>query len=109
MKRGQGLPITVIIVAALGILVLVVIGAIFGGQIFKFGRTASTCPGTCVVVDKGLRPLAAQSYMEDRSANKGLCYSDFETELSGNYVAQNMPKNGKIEDWKCVRCCVATG
>jgi len=41
MRRAQGLPISTIIVAALGILVLVVIGAIFGGQIGKFGRAAS--------------------------------------------------------------------
>lgn len=109
MKRGQGLPITVIIVAALGILVLVVIGAIFGGQIFKFGRTASTCPGKCAVTDLSERPIIAQPYMVDRSATKGKCDPTFETELSGTFIAANMPKDAEIKDWKCVRCCVPTG
>ena len=36
--RGQGLPLTVIIIAILAIIVLVVLVAIFTGQTTKFGK-----------------------------------------------------------------------
>ncbi|RLE45610.1 hypothetical protein DRJ22_03990 [Candidatus Woesearchaeota archaeon] len=107
MKRGQGLPITVIVVAALGILVLVVIGAIFGGQIFKFGRAASVCPGKCVVRTGTDIPLGGEGYFVERTDAK--CIPDFETELTGTYVAQNMPRDADVKDWMCERCCVPTG
>lgn len=102
--RGQGLPITVIIVAALGILVLIVIAAIFGGQIGKFGRAASECPGVCVVEDAP-RGASAGMFVE---RSDGQC-SQFETRLSGTYIAKGTPKDADLAEYMCQSCCVPTG
>ena len=103
MRKGQGLPITTIIIAALGILVLVVIGAIFGGQIGKFGRAASECPGRCV---KQSIPPDVPSQFFDVDVG---CDPDFETPVSGTFIPRGTPKDAKIASWKCDACCVATG
>lgn len=102
--RGQGLPISTIIVAALGILVLVVIGAIFGGQIGKFGRAASECPGRCYKLNP---PTEAPPGLYAENS----C-SEFETELSGSTIPKNMPKLRGDQDpseWRCDQCCILTG
>ncbi len=102
MKRGQGLPITTIIVAALGILVLVVIGAIFGGQIGKFGRAASECPGRCYKLNP---PAEAPPGLYSPDP----CGPDFETRLSGSHIPKNMPKVDNPSPWTCDQCCIVTG
>ena len=109
MKRGQGLPITIIIVAALGIIVLVVIGAIFGGQIFKFGRAATECPGKCVLNEALKSPPVGASLGTFDLRVDGKCISGIETPLSGTYLARGTPKDAHLDEWKCDVCCVATG
>ena len=106
MRKGQGLPITTIIIAALGILVLVVIGAIFGGQIGKFGRAASECPGKCVKVSMP-DDVGTEYYSLFVEANG--CDPDFEAPVSGTFIPRGTPKDAKIASWKCDACCVATG
>ena len=106
MRRGQGLPITVIIIAALGILVLVVIAAIFGGQIGRFGRITGECAGKCVVRAKPINAAPSAQFVVRAD---GECNPDFETELSGTYIARGTPKSADIADYKCDACCVATG
>lgn len=105
MNRGQGLPITVIIVAALGILVLIVIGAIFGGQIGKFGRAATECPGKCVVSSAPANAPAG-IFVQRQGGN---CDPDFESKLTGVYIAAGTPSDAELRDWQCDSCCVATG
>ena len=105
--RGQGLPITVIIVAALGILVLVVIGAIFGGQIFQFGRAAAECPGKCVIGPTRNVPLNAPPGAFVQRAI--VSCNDFETPVSGARIAVGAPKDADLEEWKCDVCCLPTG
>lgn len=100
MKRAQGLPISTIIIAALGILVLVVIGAIFGSQIFKFGKVASECPGRCYKANPPAEGVGMFSTQE--------C-SEFETSMSGASIPKNMPKVDNPSDWKCDQCCLLTG
>lgn len=105
MRRGQGLPITTIIIAALGILVLVVIGAIFGGQIGIFGRAAKECPGKCM---KATFPADIQN--PDAYFVQGTsCDPEFETSLSGTWIPRGTPKNAELSTWRCDKCCVATG
>ncbi len=51
-KRGQGLSLTTIVIAALSILVLVVLAVIFTGRIGKFTQEADSCGakgGRCVL------------------------------------------------------------
>ncbi|MBW3019548.1 hypothetical protein KY329_05185 [Candidatus Woesearchaeota archaeon] len=104
--RGQGLPITIIIIAALGILVLIVIGAIFGVQITKLGRAASECPGICVVDEwGGIAPAHRGLYRMD---DTGKC-TEFETELTGAYIPKGTPKDVNLADYACNACCVPTG
>lgn len=103
MRRAQGLPITTIIVAALGILVLVVIGAIFGGQIGKFGRAASECPGRCLKANPPIDAPPGLYYQENAC-------SDFEAPLSGSHIPRNMPRNVENPaEWRCDVCCIVTG
>ena len=99
--RGQGLPITVIIVAALGILVLIVIAAIFGGQIGKFSRAANECQGRCVVnsVPEGI-PVSTFTVRSPAECNQ------FEKPLSGFWYARGMPQNADPEGWMCDACCL---
>ncbi len=51
MKKAQGLPITTVILATLGLLVLLVLFAIVTGRLAWFGLGVQTCPGTCVSAD----------------------------------------------------------
>lgn len=104
--RGQGLPITIIIIAALGILVLIVIGAIFGGQIAKLGRAASECPGVCVI--DGFEDISSAHRGLYIQRDNGKC-TDFETKLSGAYIPKGTPKSVDLADYKCDACCVPTG
>ncbi|MBI4146510.1 hypothetical protein HY489_04185 [Candidatus Woesearchaeota archaeon] len=103
--KGQGLPITTIIIAALGIIVLVVVGAIFSGQIGKFGRAASECTGRCVVKSPSIAMQNSGATFEQDTA----CNPEFETRLTGTYIAKGTPKDQKIQDFMCTACCVATG
>jgi len=104
MKKAQGLPITTIIIAALGILVLVVIGAIFGGQIFKFGVAASACPGRCYKAPQNI-PVEAPFGMYSEQA----CNPEFEILLGGTSIPRAMPKVDNPTDWRCDECCILTG
>ena len=49
MKKAQGLPITTVILATLGLLVLVILFAITTGRLTIFNIGVQTCPGSCVV------------------------------------------------------------
>ena len=107
MNKAQGLPITTIIIAALGLLVLVVVGAIFGGQIFRFGITDSTCPGTCVspTVVKG---TTLENFV-DIDTGRTSC-NEVEKALTGSYIARVKDGvNPKEHIAKCGVCCVISG
>lgn len=91
MKRAQGLPITTIIIAALGLLVLVVIGAIFGGQIGKFGRVSGECQGRCVV------------------GENTTCIPGIEKALSGRYIEPGQQGVAADQLQYCNVCCVSVG
>jgi hypothetical protein len=96
-KHAQGLPITTIIIAILGLVVLVILFAITTGRLALFGRATAECPGTCVGPYVGEIP--------DPTARA--CSAGFEREVGGNYVAPGQPANLKPEEIKkCTRCCV---
>lgn len=108
MARGQGLPITTIIIAALGIIVLVVVGAIFSGQIGKFGRAASECPGTCYISSPS--PAAQQAQGTGVQFKVGQACDEFEVRATGgSYIARGSPLNANPADFRCTACCVPTG
>ena|SRR3989344_4251548 len=113
--KGQGLPISTIIIAALGILVLVVLGAIFSGQIGKFSRTASECPGRCYVSESKLQDLRVEASKLRLSMDPADLYetkdcdTELETRLSGSFTPRNMPKVSDPSPWRCKSCCLVTG
>ena len=51
MKKAQGLPITTVILATLGLLVLLVLFAIVTGRLAWFGLGVQTCPGSCMTAE----------------------------------------------------------
>jgi len=99
-RKAQGLPISTIIIAALGILVLVVLAAIFSGQIGKFSIAANACPGRCYKADI---PTGGEGYY---SANT--CNPEFERNLGRGYIPQNMPTGADPSAWRCDQCCITT-
>jgi len=48
MRKAQGMSLNVIIIAALGLLILVVLAIIFTGRTGIFVREVEKCAGTCV-------------------------------------------------------------
>ncbi|MBI4141617.1 hypothetical protein HY484_01690 [Candidatus Woesearchaeota archaeon] len=48
MRKAQGLPITTVILAALGLVVLLILFGILTGKLQWFGKGLVACPGTCV-------------------------------------------------------------
>jgi hypothetical protein len=96
-KKAQGLPITTIIIAILGLVVLVILFAITTGRLAIFGRATAECPGVCVEPYTGDTP----------NPNARECTAGFEREVGGNYVQSGQPTNIKPADIKrCTRCCV---
>jgi hypothetical protein len=99
-KKAQGLPISTIILAVLGLVVLVILFAIVTGRMAIFGRATAECPGTCT-----------GTYTDDTGLTGAVperdCDASFEKELFGTYVqAGQQPgqKAGAIV--KCKKCCV---
>ena len=113
--KAQGLPISTIIIAALGILVLVVLGAVFGGQIGKFTRAASECPGRCYLSDSSLQDLRVEAARARIAVDPATlfqekdCNPEFETRLSGSFLPRNLPKVDDPSLWRCQSCCIVTG
>jgi len=112
--RAQGLPISTIIIAALGIIVLIVLGVIFSGQIEKFGKAASACPGRCFKSDDGKSKLTVgqglyESYGPGQKS--GEC-SEFSAPYKGSTIPgglPTLPKDAIASDYRCDVCCIPTG
>ncbi len=96
-KHAQGLPITTIIIAILGLVVLVILFAITTGRLAVFGRATAECPGVCIGEYAGATP--------DSKARP--CDPGFEKEVGGNYVKSGQQQNLPPEKiMKCTRCCI---
>lgn len=97
-RHAQGLPITTIIIAILGLVVLVILFAITTGRLAIFGRGVSECPGACVIASP---PQGAPA-----SVRKENCNPTFEKDLSGNFIAAGLKPDQKPQDFVCSQCCV---
>lgn len=97
-KKAQGLPITTIILAILGLVILVILFAITTGRMAIFGRGVSECPGRCV--DEFSKNQAHAPTNEK-------CIEGIEKELVGKYVLAGQPSGTAADALKqCSRCCV---
>jgi len=98
-KKGQGLPITVIIIAAIALVILVVLVAMFVGRMGIFGKKVATvtemsCTESCFTNAQGARvhgvvmpgPSCPEGYHEqygsfkDVGAGELCCIDDTKTE-----------------------------
>ena len=62
MKKSQGISITVIIIAVLGLLVLVTLAILFGGKILNFGSKTSEIENSVGSVDSAKCVLKCQRF-----------------------------------------------
>ncbi|MBW2973339.1 hypothetical protein KY346_03020 [Candidatus Woesearchaeota archaeon] len=107
MRKAQGLPITTIIIAALALVVLVVLFAIFTGRLSIFGRGISECPGICVA--KYSESGATTSGVKTADATAACPNPQLQRPLTGTYIEVGQPANRKAEDLVfCSKCCVST-
>jgi len=102
MRKGQGLSITTIIVAALGLVVLVILFAITTGRLAIFAGAASECPGRCLLTTPPQGKTAAEVGAEAVTA--AICNKDFERQVRGSYIARG--KDSKDKPIICDACCV---
>jgi len=106
-KNAQGLSITTIIVAALALVVLVIIFAIFTGRISIFGRGITECPGRCEMPysKTGEQPITERRIALDTTA---ACDPQFEKSITGIYIAPNQPANTPSDKLiYCSKCCMS--
>lgn len=47
-RKSQGMPINVVVIAAIALIILLVLIGIFTGKIKWFGQGLATCPGACM-------------------------------------------------------------
>ncbi|MBT3720133.1 hypothetical protein HN789_04560 [archaeon] len=69
-RKGQSLSINTIVIAAIALIILVVLIAIFGGQIRKFLFGASSCSGECterVECDIGYNTVLSGTNCDDKN------------------------------------------
>lgn len=107
MKKAQGLPITTIIIAALALVVLVILFAIFTGRISIFGRGITECPGRC---ELPYSRTGTQPMTEGRTSlqTDAKCNPQFEKSLTGIYIAPDQPANTPADQLVyCSKCCVS--
>lgn len=97
MDKGQGLPITTIVIAALALLVLVILFAITTGRLSIFAGAVNECPGICRL---DAPPITAVPGILEN----GTACTDFERQITGKYIAgQNLKSADK--PIVCKVCC----
>lgn len=109
-NRAQGLPITTVILAILGIVVLVILFAIMTGRLAIFAGAASECPGVCVVSDERLSELGAQgqtqvNVLESQRTRNLECEANIEKRLYGSFIASGIRTDPDNKPIPCQRCC----
>ena len=97
LAKAQGLPLSTIILAALGLVVLILLFALLTGRLALFSRGLLECPGgtnACLV-----------PYTGDTPDTTIACDPTITRELPGTYILpgqQGIPPE-KIK--KCSKCC----
>ncbi len=104
MRQGQGLPISTIIIAALGLLVLVVIAAIFGSQITQVGAVTRECQYRCAGPAGPFATADIAGALENFERDPASCNDGFEKALAGqSFFTQDAPQPGM--KYICKACC----
>ena len=95
-KKAQGLPLSTIILAALGLVVLVLLFALLTGRLAIFGRGLAECPGSCLT-----------PYVGDTPDLSTTCDATFTRDVPGTYVERGQEGVPIEKIRKCSRCCIA--
>lgn len=107
MKKGQSLPITTIVIAALAILVLVILFAITTGRLGIFSGAVSECPGVCLI-DAYPTGITADTKGVLELRKPLSCNEDnFEKQVYGSFIANGIRDNDG-NPIVCKKCCVTT-
>lgn len=96
MKKAQGLPISTVILVALGIIVLIILVAFVTGKLGGLGRTLSECQGTCL-----------GAYTGDTPDPTVECDATLSKEATGTYILPGQQGVAIDKVKKCSKCCLA--
>lgn len=111
MDKGQGLPITTIVIAALALVVLVILFAITTGRLAIFTGAASECGGVCVVGGAPSLILKATpgllEWPTDPVSRTSAACADYEQIVQGKYIARGI-RDPNDKPITCAKCCIPT-
>lgn len=111
MDKGQGLPITTIVIAALALVVLVILFAITTGRLAIFTGAASECGGVCVVDSPPAGASVAPGILEwpgtPATRNQSVCHDTYEQKVQGKYIARGV-RGAEDKPITCKVCCIPT-
>ncbi len=93
-KKAQGLEMSTIILAVLGVVILLILFALITGKIQWFGKGLTTCPGQCLTA---IDCDAASGY------SLGSNFLDPESTIEGETCAYSDPKTKNVPRNKV--CC----
>ncbi|MBI2653560.1 hypothetical protein HYX02_01990 [Candidatus Woesearchaeota archaeon] len=92
-KRAQGISINAIIIAALALVVLVVLFAVFTGRFGIFSRSLNECTGTCTVKSLCTPPSAV---LPDKSCGGKEGVVSSKDSYGGLIIVDVSPKSNEI-------------
>lgn len=96
IKKAQELPTTTIILAAIGLVVLIILFAFVTGKLGTLGRGLSECPGQC------LGP-----YVGDAVDSSVECEPSISKELTGDFIQAGQKGVPVDKVRKCSKCCAS--
>ena len=96
MKKAQGLPVSTVILAAIGLVVLVLLFALVTGRLGILGRGLSECQGACI-----------GQYVGNIPELNIACDPQLSKELPGQYILAGQQGVPQEQIKKCTKCCVA--
>ena len=102
-RRAQGLPITTVILAILGIVILVILFAIMTGRLAIFAGAVNECPGICL--QPNIDDIKGQTYQPGVLENRAGCADVYEKELRGGYIASVRGGPDRDDPIICETCC----
>jgi hypothetical protein len=75
MKKGQGMPLQLIVIAGICLIILVVLAVMFLGKASSFKKGVSTCDGTCETnrakcLDSGGTPIPTDKCVDKNGMEK---------------------------------------
>ncbi len=103
-KKAQGLPITTIILAILGIVVLVILFAILTGRMAIFAGAANECPGVCLANPTDVQKVGASVVSGVLEIDRSDCDPVTEKRLYGNFIASGV-RGEDNQPVVCNVCC----